>query len=146
MSNFNRALSEAVAAEVRARLGRCWLNAALGLAWSDMASPLRHAEYVEGICYHARGGPPHAHAWLELGGMIIDPTFTAVAVKKLRRPNREVARRVREEWLRDIVAGTVDSYLGVERYSFAVVNAALLANRLPPFTPDLARLAVGVPP
>jgi len=146
MMGFDRALSEAVAAEVRARADRCWLNAALALAWSESASPLRRAEYVEGIFYNARNGHPRLHAWLELNEMIIDPTFTAVAVKKIRKPNREEARQVRAAWLRDIEARTVDSYRAVWRYPFAVVSATLIANRPPPFTLSLVWFAAGVRP
>lgn len=141
---FNRSLSEAVAAEVGARLGRAWLNAALGLACSDRASALRRAAYVEGVCTKAGGGPSHLHAWLELDGEIIDPTFTVFAVRKLRRPNREVARQVRADWLRDIAAGMVHNYTAVQRYPFAVVSLALIENRPPPFTPCLVWLASGV--
>jgi hypothetical protein len=139
--SVNQPLSERVAREVDAKPNECLHTASRGLLCSDASSPLRHARYVEGTCY-TDAGYPFDHAWLELDGEIIDPTFTAVVARKVRVLHKGVARQVRAATLRELAAGYRHRYEAIARYTYEELYAYRVAQRGElPMTPYAVRAA-----
>jgi hypothetical protein len=134
----NRKLSEDVAREVRAKTKTCWENAALGLVFSPQESPLRRAAYVEGIAYTHTSPGGFSHGWLELDGQIIDPTLCAAStIRKIRLPDKNLARTIRANALRDLEAGLYGQYHAHRRYTYREVYARVIRGRERlPLTPD----------
>jgi hypothetical protein len=124
----NQARSEAVAKDVGAKRTQCYANSQMAMLLSEPEDSLRGAYYVEGLCLDRLLPTPVCHAWLELDGEIIDPTITAVATRKLRLPDKELARQTRESALREIAAGHRLDYKPIARYTFAEVCDSYLRH------------------
>lgn len=126
----NRTLSEDVAREVRAKPKTCWENAALGLMFSPQESLLRRAAYVEGVVYTHTLHSGFSHGWLELDGQIIDPTLCAVStIRKIRLPDKDLARTIRADALRELEAGLYGRYHRHKSYTYQEVYDRVIRGR-----------------
>jgi len=69
---LDREVSLEIARRVRAQFRRCWRNAAIGIRHLGPS-----ADYVEGWIVVERSAPLVVeHGWCEVGGRVIDPTYT----------------------------------------------------------------------
>jgi len=68
--NVDRVRSQELARAVNAQPRRCWRNCALALGHL-----LGAGVYVEGYAVVSGGGFATEHAWLEVDGTIVDPTW-----------------------------------------------------------------------